>query len=133
MKSLYKKITFGLAIVTTIIPAIVSAQSDFEVKNPLGVTTITALLDAIGGYFYGLAAAVATIMILYGAFLILTAGSDSTKVQDGKNAIFYAAMGLAIVVLASGLKSLVVGILGGGKVNQPDIQDNFYPKGTTNF
>ncbi len=113
MKNYYKKITAGLVISWATIPMLVLAKNVFEVKNPLGVKTITELIDAISGYFYGLAAALATLMILYGAFLILTAGSDSKKVQDGKNAIFYAALGLVIVFIASGLKSLIVSILGG--------------------
>ena len=85
----------------------------FTIENPLGVKTVTELLDKIGGYFYGLAAAVATIMILYGAFQILTGGSDPAKVKAGKDTIFYAVIGLMIVFLAGGLQSLVTGILGG--------------------
>lgn len=110
----YKKIITGLTILTTGTPVITfAAENVFEVQNPLGVKTVTELLSKIGGYFYGLSAAVATIMILYGAFQILTAGSNASQVTAGKNTIFYAALGLAIVFFAGGLKSLIVSILGG--------------------
>lgn len=83
--------------------------------NPLGEgTTVYGLLARIMGYLMDLAIPVATIMILYGAFQILTAGDDSKKVENGKNTIKWTIVGFAIILLASGIPSLIASILGAG-------------------
>lgn len=114
LKKITKQISHVAAAIFAVAPVVVLAQS-LDVPNPLGVKTVTELLGAIGGYFYGLAGAVASIMVLWGAFQILTAAGNSQKLTDGKNTVLYAAIGLAIVILAGGIKSLVTGILSGGQ------------------
>ncbi len=114
MKNYYKKIISMLVIAVVGAPMLVLAQNKgFTVANPLGVTTVTELLKKIGGYFYGFLTFFVTLIIFYGAFQILTAGSDSAKVKAGKDTIFYAIVGLVAVFFAYGLQSLITGILGG--------------------
>jgi hypothetical protein len=52
-------------------------------------------------------------MILYSAFLYMTAGGDESKVTTAHKALTYALVGLAILFLAWGLTSLVKELLGG--------------------
>lgn len=87
-------------------------QSTFTLDPPVNVSSIQELLKNIASYIYGISLAVAVIMILYGAFQILTSAGDPKKATDGKNTIIYTIVGLAIVILATGIVSLVIEILG---------------------
>lgn len=83
------------------------------IDNPLGAnTTVADVINRIAGYMYGVAAALSTIMVLIGAFQILTAAGDAVKYKKGKDTIVYTVIGLAIILLAGGVVSLVSGILG---------------------
>lgn len=90
-----------------------TGDSGQTLPNPLGEgTTVYSLLDRIMGYLLGLAIPIATVMILYGAFLILTAAGDPKKAEDGKKTIIYALVGFGIVLLASGIPYIIKEILG---------------------
>lgn len=85
-----------------------------SIPNPLGPQnqTVADIIKAVTGAFQIFAGGVATVMVLWGAFKILTAGGDPKKYEAGKHTIIYAAIGLAIVFLAGGVVTLVADILG---------------------
>lgn len=81
--------------------------------NPLGTgTTITSLLERITTYLLELAVPVTTVLILYGAFQILTAAGDIKKVETGRKTIIYAVIGFGIVLIASGIPYIIREMLG---------------------
>lgn len=82
--------------------------------NPLGQgTDIYDLLNRIAfNYLLPIAAPIAVIMIIYGAFQILTAAGDVEKVKTGRKTIIYAAVGLGIVLLSTGIVAIIKEILG---------------------
>jgi hypothetical protein len=57
------------------------------------------------------AGAILPIIIIIAGFLFLTSGGDPEKVRTAKRMIFWAIIGLAIVVLARGIISVIKGIL----------------------
>jgi len=90
-----------------------TGSSGKTLPNPLGEgTTIYSLLSRIMTYLLELAIPVATVMILYGAFQILTAGDDSKKYESGKDTIKWTVIGFVIILLASGIPSLISELLG---------------------
>ncbi len=82
-----------------------------EITNPLVVNTVQELLKRVANYMFGFGVAISVIMVLYGAFQILTAGKGGSF-QKGIDTIKYAALGLAIMMLAYGFASLIANILG---------------------
>ena len=86
------------------------------IPNPLcsGGTscTIIGILEKISIYLLVIGAPVATIMIIYGAFQILTAGGDSAKAKKGGQTILYAAIGYGVILISWGVISLVKELLG---------------------
>ena len=84
----------------------------FEIENPLTATTVTELIDRIINFIWFLAIVFAPIMFLIGGFTFLTSGGDPQKVSKGKNIMIYAAVGLAIVLVAKGIIALLKDILG---------------------
>lgn len=92
-------------------------QDLFELPNPLGTTSITGLLkDIIDALTIFIAPPIAVLMIIIGAFQMLSAGGDPEKFKTGKKTILYAAIGFAILLLARLIIGLVQEILG---VRQP--------------
>ena len=83
-----------------------------ELENPLTATTVTDLIDRIINFIWFLAIVFAPIMFLIGGFTFLTSGGDPQKVSKGKNIMIYAAVGLAIVLVAKGIIALLKDILG---------------------
>ncbi|MBI2075177.1 MAG: hypothetical protein HYZ07_00525 [Candidatus Harrisonbacteria bacterium] len=93
-----------------------------ELENPLrssGVGSVSDLIGRITVAIQLLAGGVATVMVLVGAFKILTSGGEPKKYEEGKHTIVYAAIGLAIILLAGGVVSLVASIL--GEANAPSV------------
>lgn len=60
--------------------------------------------------------AIVVIVILYGAFMILTAVGDETKFKTGKTIIIYAILALIIALLARGGIDFIRGIIERGVI-----------------
>ncbi|HBI25869.1 MAG: hypothetical protein UT41_C0002G0008 [Candidatus Wolfebacteria bacterium GW2011_GWC2_39_22] len=88
--------------------------SSVKFTGPLGDATLTDVLNRVIDYSIAIAASLAAIMILYGAFQIMTAQGESKKIVTGRQTIVYALSGLVIIILARGLvaifKGLVIGL-----------------------
>lgn len=101
-------------------PAIIStvfAQNlVVKIDNPLcsGSTTCTliSILEQISLYLLWIGAPITTIMIIYGAFQMLTAGGDPAKFKSGSHTVLYAAIGYGIILISWGLVSLTKELLG---------------------
>lgn len=86
-----------------------------EITNPLNpkIDTIGKLINVVATYFVNISAAVATLAILYGAFLLLSSGGNTEQVTKARNTIFYACLGFVVALVSVGLVNLVIDILGG--------------------
>jgi len=84
-----------------------------ELTPPLAAETLEELFTAIINFLFYLAMSVGPIMIIYAAFLILTAAGKAEQVNKGKTIILWTLIAIAIVLLAKGLPSIIKGILGG--------------------
>jgi hypothetical protein len=91
------------------LPIIVSAV---EFQNPLEYETFGELIDAIIKFIFYIAVVVVPLMVIIGAFYILTAGGDPKKIGTGKNIIIYTLIGLAIIMLARGLIAMIESVIG---------------------
>jgi hypothetical protein len=81
-------------------------------QNPLKFDSLTGLLVAIGNQLYLIAIPLVTIMILWGAFLMLTAAGNPDRFNQGKRAIVYAIIGFIVVLIANGLPALIRDLTG---------------------
>jgi len=91
------------------LPIVVSAV---EFQNPLEYETFGELIDAIIKFIFYIAVVVTPLMIIIGAFYILTAAGDPKKIGTGKNVIIYTLIGLAIILLARGLIAMIESLIG---------------------
>jgi len=72
---------------------------------------LNAIYTVTDWIFYILMAIVA-IMVIWGAFNIVTAGGDPSKVSTGRNFIVYAMVGFALALLSKAIPSIAQAVLG---------------------
>lgn len=81
--------------------------------NPLQACDFAELVDNIIGFIFLIGVALAPLMIIIGAFYILTAGDNPRRVEIGKNIILYTLIGLVIILLSRALVYTIHNILSG--------------------
>ncbi len=85
----------------------------FKIKPPTGIPTdVCVLINNVTDYIILISIPIAGLMILYGAFLILTAAESPKRFESGKKAIYYTIFGLSIVILAKGLVVIITKLIG---------------------
>jgi hypothetical protein len=111
--STLKKVAVGaLLISSAALPFAALAQNDF-VSKPIAASnfTVSAFIDKLIGYAFGIILVIAVLLILYAAFLYLTSAGDEDKVKEAKNYIIYAIIGIVIAFLARAIVGVVTGLL----------------------
>ena len=83
----------------------------FNLPNPIGVENFQDLVNIIGKWIFNLAIPIAVIVIIYAGVLMLTAGGNPGKFKKGAEALKYAVIGLAIVLIGKGFVTLIQSIL----------------------
>lgn len=82
------------------------------ITNPLGCSDAVCVVQAILSAIYRISIPVVSLMVLVGAFQIMTAAGNPEKVSSGRKTIIYAVVGFVIVLIASGGVSIIKDILG---------------------
>lgn len=81
--------------------------------NPTGWDKIEDIIASITNkIFYVVAFMLAPLMILIGAFYLMTAGGSPARSKKGRDFIMYAVIGLAIVLFARAMLGIVKDVLG---------------------
>ena len=89
------------------------SDPDCFLTNPLACNTFSECVEKIIGFVLWVATAIVPIMIIVAGFLFLTSGGDPEKVRTAKRIIFWTVIGLAIILLAKGIISVIKQIIGG--------------------
>lgn len=87
-----------------------------NLPNPLSCSTnpqIVCVAQRIISGLLVIATPIVVIMVLIGAFQILTAGGNPERVGSGRKTILYAVVGYVIVLVAQGLAFIIREVLGG--------------------
>ena len=78
----------------------------------LGPDSVAILIGILRDWVFTIILALASLVVLIGAFNILTAGGDAAKVTAGRNWIVWGIVGLVIAILARGLLTLACTFVG---------------------
>ena len=86
--------------------------------DPLGTNcksteTVGSVLANVTTFLQYIGAPIAVIMVLVGAFQMMTSEGNPEKYTKGKDTLIWAAVGFAIVLLAGGITTLISNILNG--------------------
>jgi len=82
------------------------------IEPPIIHKTFEELIEAIINILFVIALIVAPLLMIIAGFLLLTAAGDVKKADQAKKMIFYAAIGLAIVLMSYGIIAAIKSILG---------------------
>lgn len=88
---------------------------DFKTLNPFGDATLLDIFKRILAFGRTLAVLVMPIMVIWGAFLILTASGKPDNLKKGRMVIMWAIIGFIIILAAEGVTELLQDILIGDK------------------
>ena len=94
-----------------------SGATSFSLPNPLSCDTtetqsgVECVLNVLIKALWAIAIPLATLMILVGAFLLMTSQGNPEKIESGKKTITYAVLGLVIIALASSIVAVVQSLL----------------------
>lgn len=80
--------------------------------NPVGATKIEEFIDKASGSIYWIATGILVLVILAAGINILIAAGDPLKIQQGKNALFYALIGFALMAMSKGIIDLIRLVIG---------------------
>lgn len=108
MKKLFRK----LSLSTSLMPLTALAATP---NSP--ITTVQGLVNLLcttfGWLFYGLIA-LSVVMIVIAGYNYVTAGDNAEKVSKANKMILYAAVGIAVALIAKAVPLIVSNFLGGG-------------------
>lgn len=106
-------IIFIIAILGFLFRTDVCFADIIELISPIDAETLEEAIDALLAFLLYLAFALAPIVIIYGAFLIMTSAGRSERINRGKQIILLALIAMALVLFARALSDLIKGTLGG--------------------
>ena len=117
------KILFSIMVVITLLaavgaPVVMATHGGEHPTNglPAGPQTGAALLDRIaliGNWVFAIMLSISIIYIVLGAFQFVTGGGDPAQVSGARQKLIYAAVGIAIALLAAGFDDILRNILVG--------------------
>ena len=95
-----------------------SQLADLSIANPFGIgalDTFQNLFDAVITFLYYIGGPIVVTMILYAGFKFLFAKGDPGKVTEAKNILWYAIIGLVIILIGKGFITLLKSVIALGK------------------
>lgn len=87
-------------------------NTKIELTNPLSCEDATCVVQKIINGIFVLSIPITVLMILVGAFQILTSGGQEEKFKSGKNTIKWAVIGFGLVIISLGLVNIILEFLG---------------------
>lgn len=80
---------------------------EITLQNPLGSQSLADIVSAILSALFTLSIPIVSIMVMVGGYYILTAAGNEENLKKGRQAITYAVIGFAVILLANGVVSLI--------------------------
>lgn len=105
----FGKIALPLAAAVALVamPLLSLAAVEDLPTGPRSIEEIIDILERLLNWMFTLLMIVAVMFILYAAFIYLTAGGDPEKVKTASNQLIYAAVAIAVALVAQGIRFIV--------------------------
>ncbi len=119
MNLLKSKIIASIIAIAVVMPlaSIVYAQPSTGINLPganTNITTVSGVVDILRGvvrWLYVIFFIIAVLFIIFAAFTYLTAGGDPEKTTKARDQLIYAAVAIAVALLAVGFQSIISNFL----------------------
>ena len=96
-----------------------------SIDNPLTSQSIADLVDRVITFLIEVFLPIAIIMVLYAAFTFITAGGDETKVKKAKQILTWAIVGIAILLVAKSVVTIIEDFIPGAPQSAADVVQIF--------
>ncbi len=83
------------------------------IPNPLKYKSFECLIEAVINVIFLLSLGIAPLMVLIGAFYLMTAGGNPAKVKTAQSIFIWTAVGLLIILMAKGVSSIIQAFITG--------------------
>ena len=103
----YEKIPGGICVPKQKEITGIDCNSEANKGSPVCIRTFGSLLATILRYLLGFSAVIATIFIVYGGYVYMTAGGEADNTKKGKDIATAAVIGLVITMLAWAIITIV--------------------------
>ncbi len=84
-----------------------------NLTTPISCTNFSCVFERIMNTLFWIAVPLTGIMVIIGAFQILTAAGNPEKFKSGKKTLLYAVIGFAVVLISGGVVPIIMSIFGG--------------------
>ena len=107
-----RKIIKAAVVGAYLLPLTAFAQVATNVNpNTFVKNNLANFINGLATWFAGLILAISVLVILYAAFLFVTAAGNEEKVAKAKNTIIAALLGIAVALLAFGVGAILESFL----------------------
>ena len=109
------KILSAIILSVLVLPSLsmaATAVGTVEIPNPLKTNSIADLIDRIVTYLITIATIIFPLVIIYGAWQLLSTGGDIEKAIMGRKTITYAVIGYILILISKGITMIIADLLG---------------------
>jgi cytochrome bd-type quinol oxidase subunit 2 len=111
MKKLFTASSLGATLMLWGVQVSVALAATSGATSPItDETDLQQLMCNIIGWFFWIVITVSVIMVLVAAFNYVTAGDDTEKTSKARRTLTYAAVGIAVALLAAGFPRIIASV-----------------------
>ncbi len=110
-------------------PGSIPGAKDLGISQESPIQGPGGLLNVVAGivkWVYTLFFVIAVLFILFAAFNYLTAGGQPEKVKSAQDQLLYAAIAIAIALMAIGVTAIIKNVLEGKTSSSSPTENNYY-------
>lgn len=89
-----------LLSVTPVFAADTTTSDVVTLPNPITCNTATCLISQVIRYVLGTIAIIATLMFVWGGYMMLTSGGNADQVKRAKETLAWASIGIVVILLS---------------------------------
>ncbi|MCX6764245.1 MAG: pilin [Candidatus Nealsonbacteria bacterium] len=90
-----------------------SPAGRFCLCNPWHATTVDTLIESVTNFILYLATVVYPLMVIFAAFLFMTAAGNPSNIEKAKSVLIFSSVGYGIIILANALVYVIKSVIGG--------------------
>lgn len=102
----------GLVAASLLLPVLAFAQRFGGGDEPESIGEFEGIFDTIVAWLFSFLVLLSIVFVIIAAYKYLTSAGDPEKVKSASNTLIYAAVAIAVALLARGLPFLVSGLTG---------------------
>lgn len=98
---MFRRLTTILILSAAVwLPSVALANGQPFLANPLKCDDTICLFSQMIRLFLGVVGLIATVFFIYGGFVFLTSGGNADQVKKGKETLFWATIGIVVIILS---------------------------------